>query len=38
MAALPDIRHLLPEGMNIKPIFDQSIFVKAALNSVLMGG
>ena len=24
--------------MTIKPIFDQSIFVKAALNSVLMGG
>ena len=30
--------HLLPQGMSIKPIFDQSIFVKAALNSVLMGG
>ena len=25
-------------GVTIKPIFDQSIFVKAALNSVLMGG
>lgn len=35
---LPEIRHLMPAGMNIKPIFDQSIFVKAALNSVLMGG
>ena len=29
---------LLPAGVTIKPIFDQSIFVKAALNSVLMGG
>ena len=27
-----------PAGVNIKPIFDQSIFVKAALNSVMMGG
>ncbi len=36
--ALPDIEHLLPKGMAIKPLFDQSIFVKAALNSVLMGG
>ncbi len=35
---LPDIRRLLPKGVDIKPIFDQSIFVKAALNSVLMGG
>ncbi len=37
-AALPDIRHMLPAGVRIKPIFDQSLFVKAALNSVLMGG
>jgi multidrug efflux pump subunit AcrB len=36
--ALPDIRLLMPEGVDIKPIFDQSIFVKAALNSVIMGG
>src|SRR5271170_7584497 len=36
--ALPEIRRLLPAGVEIKPIFDQSIFVKAALNSVLMGG
>ncbi|HZL35586.1 MAG TPA: efflux RND transporter permease subunit [Tepidisphaeraceae bacterium] len=35
---LPDIRNLLPPGMHIKPIFDQSVFVKAALNSVLVGG
>jgi multidrug efflux pump subunit AcrB len=37
-AALPEIRHLLPAGISIQPIFDQSLFVKAALNSVLMGG
>jgi multidrug efflux pump subunit AcrB len=35
---LPEIKHLVPEGVQIKPLFDQSIFVKAALNSVLMGG
>jgi multidrug efflux pump subunit AcrB len=35
---LPEIKRLLPAGVDIKPIFDQSIFVKAALNSVLMGG
>ena len=37
-AALPDLRKLMPAGVSIKPIFDQSIFVKAALNSVVMGG
>jgi len=37
-AALPDIRHMLPASVRILPIFDQSVFVKAALNSVLMGG
>jgi multidrug efflux pump subunit AcrB len=37
-AVLPQIRHMLPAGVRIKPIFDQSVFVKAALNSVLMGG
>jgi len=36
--ALPDIQHMLPASVRIKPIFDQSVFVKAALNSVLMGG
>jgi multidrug efflux pump subunit AcrB len=36
--ALPDIQRLMPAGVSLKPIFDQSIFVKAALNSVLMGG
>jgi multidrug efflux pump subunit AcrB len=37
-AVLPQIRHMMPAGVRIKPIFDQSVFVKAALNSVLMGG
>ncbi len=36
--ALPEIEKLLPKGVTVKPIFDQSVFVKAALNSVLMGG
>ena len=36
--ALPDVRRLMPAGVNIKAIFDQSVFVKASLNSVLMGG
>lgn len=35
---LPEIKHMLPQGMGIKAIFDQSIFVKASLDSVLMGG
>src|ERR1700755_1341806 len=35
---LADIRRMLPEGVTIKPIFDQSVFVRAALNSVVMGG
>src|SRR5579871_6889930 len=37
-AALPEIRHMLPRGVAIKALFDQSVFVKAALDSVLMGG
>src|SRR5580698_4340911 len=36
--ALTDIRKVMPAGVSIKPIFDQSIFVKAALSSVKMGG
>jgi multidrug efflux pump subunit AcrB len=36
--ALPDIKRLMPQGVDIKAIFDQSVFVKASLNSVLMGG
>ncbi len=35
---LPDIRRLIPDDVTLTPIFDQSIFVKAALNSVIMGG
>ena len=37
-AALPDIERILPPGVTVKAIFDQSIFVRASLNSVLMGG
>ena len=37
-AALPEIRHLLPAGISIQPLFDQSVFVNAALDSVLVGG
>ncbi len=36
--ALPYIETLLPEGVKLKPIFDQSVFIKAALNSVIMSG
>ena len=36
--ALPDIEKCCPAGVSIKAIFDQSVFVKAALNSVVMGG
>jgi multidrug efflux pump subunit AcrB len=36
--ALPDVERLMPPGVKIKAIFDQSVFVKASLNSVLMGG
>ena len=35
---IPELKKLLPPGVIIKPIFDQSIFVKAALNGVLLGG
>jgi multidrug efflux pump subunit AcrB len=35
---IPELKKLLPAGVRIKPIFDQSIFIKAALNAVLMGG
>jgi multidrug efflux pump subunit AcrB len=34
--ALKDIQRVLPKGVAIKALFDQSVFVKAALNSVLM--
>ena len=36
--ALPEIQRLIPHDVSIKPIFDQSVFVKASLDSVLMGG
>src|ERR1700756_1347286 len=36
--ALPSVARLMPRGVNIKAIFDLSVFVKASLNSVLMGG
>ncbi len=36
--ALTDIRKRIPSNVALTPIFDQSIFVKAALNSVLIGG
>ncbi|MFI4890778.1 MAG: efflux RND transporter permease subunit [Steroidobacterales bacterium] len=35
-AALVDIRKVLPADVMVKPLFDQSVFVKAALNSVLL--
>ncbi|MGD0960679.1 MAG: efflux RND transporter permease subunit [Methylomonas sp.] len=35
---LPNIEKVLPPGVQIKALFDQSLFVKAALNSVVMGG
>ncbi|HMA52301.1 MAG TPA: efflux RND transporter permease subunit [Magnetospirillaceae bacterium] len=37
-AALPDIERLIPKGVSVKAIFDQSVFVKASLDSVKMGG
>jgi len=33
-AALTDIKKVLPPDVTIQPLFDQSVFVKAALNSV----
>lgn len=35
-AALTDIEKVLPKGVVVKALFDQSLFVKAALNSVLL--
>src|ERR1700730_13702900 len=32
--ALPYIKKLLPAGVDVKPIFDQSVFVRAALNAM----
>lgn len=33
--ALPDIRAAAPEGMSIKPLFDQSVFVSNAIEAVI---
>jgi len=33
--ALPDIRAIVPKDVDIKPLFDQSIFVRASLTGVL---
>jgi multidrug efflux pump subunit AcrB len=35
-SALVDIQKVLPRDVSIKALFDQSVFVKAALNSVLL--
>jgi multidrug efflux pump subunit AcrB len=37
-SVLPDIRRLVPASVRIQPLFDQSVFVRAALDSVLLGG
>jgi multidrug efflux pump subunit AcrB len=37
-AALPYIERLLPKGVKVKALFDQSIFIRAALTSVMMAG
>lgn len=34
LARLPEIRAAAPPGMNIEPIFDQSVFVRAAVKGV----
>src|SRR5579863_9211542 len=34
--ALVDIKKVLPQGVSVKALFDQSVFVKAALNSVAL--
>jgi multidrug efflux pump subunit AcrB len=35
---LPEIEKMIPKSVSVKALFDQSIFVKAALNSVKMAG
>jgi len=35
---LPELRKVLPSSVDIKAIFDQSVFVKAALNGVIREG
>jgi len=36
--ALPEIEKVIPKNVSVNTLFDQSVFVKAALNSVKMGG
>ena len=36
--ALPEIEKVVPRGVSVKALFDQSVFVRASLNSVKMGG
>ncbi len=36
--ALIEIEKVIPKNVSVKALFDQSVFVKAALNSVKMGG
>ncbi len=38
LARLPEMRAAAPEGMRIEPIFDQSLFVRAAVDAVLHEG
>ena len=35
---LPDIAKIIPKTVSVKALFDQSVFVEAALDSVKMGG
>jgi len=35
-AALLDLQNVLPKGVSVKALFDQSVFVRAALDSVLL--
>ena len=37
-AALPRVASIVPSELKIKPLFDQSIFVKASINDVLRSG
>src|SRR6202011_1410760 len=38
LGALPNIKATLPSQLNIRPLFDQSLFVRASLQGVLPGG
>jgi multidrug efflux pump subunit AcrB len=37
-AAMKDIQNQLPKDVQVKALFDQSVFVRASLHSVLLGG